>query len=248
MEEKPKKTLANIIDDSVPIAHALNMLSTHSREDNQNIFSEGGLLRDRAGFWEAIEPLIEAYRSFNNEAIIYAISHGLPNEEKKTRVKALIVKIIRNPEAFGLEEIKKSHIDYILEELYPDALAVFPTSSGQKNTWWEEIGLPIRQSHEREKRAFVDRVAEIKANNNGGIPDYGAKSWEQFQEMLRRIRALGDDRDLGEVQKILDEVRYVESTNPKSKKYSTKLKPEDRNGLNYRSYWTSMTEDEDPFR
>jgi hypothetical protein len=241
MEEKPKKTLANIIDDSESIAHALRMLSIHSREDDQNIFSEGGLLRDRAGFWEAIEPLIEAYRSYNHEAIIYAISKGLPTNSKKTRLKELIINIIRNPEVFGLDEIKKSHVDYILKELYPDELDVFPTSSGQKNTWWEEIGLPIKQSHERENRAFLDRVAEIKANNKGGTPDYGANEWKKIQEMLRKVRAVGDDTDSGEIQKIWDEglgVRYR----------STKLKPEDRNGLNYRAFHTSMTEDEDPFR
>lgn len=245
MSKPPKKTLATIIDDSESIEFALKMLSIHSREF---ISGENGLFRDWVGFWLAVQPLIEAYRSYNNEAIIHAISQGLPADSKKTKLKELIIKIISNPEVFGLKEIKKSHVTYILQELYPDELAVFPTSSRQKNTWWEEIGLPIQQSHERENPVFLKRVAEIKANNDGGTPDYGEKSRKEFHEMLRGAKASGDNPDSGEVQKVSDKVRGVESTIRMSKDYSTKLKPEDRNYLNYRAYWTSMTEDEDPFR
>ena len=245
MSEKPKKTLADIIDDSQEIEHALKILSIHSREVGS---AENGLWRDQAGFWEMIQPLIEAYRSHNNEAIIHAISQGLPADSKKTKLKELIIKIISNPEVFGLKEIKKSHVTYILEELYPDELNVFPASSRQKNTWWKEIGLPIQQSHERENPVFLKRVAEIKANNDGGTPDYGEKSRKEFHEMLRGAKASGDNPDSGEVQKVSDKVRGVEFTIRISKDYSNNLKPEDRNYLNYRAYWTSMTEDEDPFR
>ena len=242
MEEKPKKTLVDIIDDSLEIEHAFNILSIHSREVGS---AENGLWRDQAGFWELVEPLIEAYRSFNNEAIIHALNHGLPTSPKKTRLKELILNIIRNPEIFGLEEIKKSHVTYILEELYPDELDVFPTSSRQKNTWWEEIGLPIQQSHERENPVFLKRVAEIKANNNGGIPDYEAYRRKKIQEMTQKLSALAlvdeDDPDSGEYEKIRDEVERI-------KYRSTKLKPEDRNSLNYRAFLTSSTEDEDPLR
>jgi hypothetical protein len=237
MDEKPKKTLVNIIDDSEAIAHALNILSVHSRE-----YSTGGLFRDQSGFWEVIEPLIEAYRSYNHEAIIYATSQGFPINSKKTRLKELIIKIIRNPEVFGLKEIKKGHVEYILLELYPDELDVFPTSKGQKNTWWEEIGLPIRQYRGRENPAFLKRVAEIKANNKGGTPDFEANRGIKWREMVEKVRVLlGTKIDPVEFEKIWDEGEDV--------KYpSIKLKPEDRNDLNYRPFLTSSTEDEDPFR
>ena len=126
-----------------------------------------------------------------------------------------------------------------MKEIYPDKLEVFPTSQRQQTAWWTEIGLPIKQSRERENPVFLKRIAEIKANNTDGTPNYGAKSWEQYYEILQRVRALGDDPDSSEIQIISDDVLGVKSNN---------LKPEDRNSSNYRAYWTSMTEDEDPFR
>lgn len=232
MDEKPKKTLADTIDDSEAIAHALYILSNHSSE-----YRKGGLFRDQVDFWEAIEPLIEAYRSFNHEAIIHALSRRLPANSKKTNLKELIIKIIRNPGLFGLEEIKKSDVEYILEKLYPDELAVFPTSSGQKNTWWEEIGLPIRQRRERENPAFVKRVAEIKANNKGGIPNYKAYELRNVQAKLRLLRAWGEDLNQKRPSEDWDEVERLLGIE------STKPRPEDR-GLNYLELVTGKTLDE----